>query len=170
MLPCQSCNQGDLIPTQVPRTSTLGMIIGVLLFIPALCGIPIGALLIYVVHSASQNPQPDITRNYASQRLEDDDVPSEISDRVLSEKPIPAAELQHLTPTQKRTISDMQYRLIGARLGQGIGYGIVYGVAIGIILTAFATFLFGGLLISKENILQCSHCAAIFSPAPPSAP
>jgi hypothetical protein len=157
---CKVCDRGTLDRKRVYRMSGVVVVIGYILLIPSVLGMLFSVLMLIATGSAGTSTSTRL-RETTARQLRDADVPQLIVEKVIAMEPVPASEMDDLTPSQRARVQSALSSLTFARAGAGAGAAIAGGFAIGFFVLSLVGGLLGWLLVMKKNVLQCTNCHAV---------
>jgi len=156
---CKVCDVGTLERLKVHRMSPIVVVIGYILLIPSALGV-IASAVGLLSTGAAESRVTESARLRAAGRLERDDIPDSIVDKVRSGHTATESELVVLSNTQRASY-EREIRVLNTETaGSGAGVVIAGGIAIAFGVLSVVGGLLGWLLIMKKTVLKCTRCSA----------
>jgi hypothetical protein len=152
---CTSCNKGSLVKARVRKMNGFLVVVGFLLFIPAVIGLLVGtfgALGSGFVASQSKRPPEEIRAE-----LKELKVPDATIDRVMNGEGELGEDLKGLNQEQQSAV--LKARV--AKFGKDAPAGIMVGSMVGVAVVSILVGVVGFILIGKKWVLQCTECPAV---------
>lgn len=152
---CTACNRGSLVRNRVRRMNGFLVVLGFILFVPALIGLlvgTIGALGSGFVASQSKRTPEEIRAE-----LKELKVPDPTIERVLAGENVLREDMSGLNQEQQTAVLKAQV----AGIGKKAPTGLLVGTSVGIAVVSILVGVVGFLLIRKKWVLQCSECLAV---------
>lgn len=160
MIPCKTCDIGELHKRKRYRMSGVVVFIGYILLVPSAIGMLIGLIGMFATSKASETTFQQISSE-ARVTLEQGGVPDRLIERVIAMQPVSAADTRSLTPEQQRLVEAVEIQVLGSSAGAGIGVGVAGGFSAATIVMSLVGGLLGWLLVMKKKVLQCMNCGAV---------